>query len=272
MVAAAIENGGDRDQNKATARILAALSAFASDVSGYGVTELSHLLGMTKNMVYRALTTLVEQGYLVRDASGQRYQLGYRVLELHSAATAEPDLRALCAPFIQRVFALTGETVSLMIRSLDYAVFVDGMETRRPGTYRMPIGGLLPLHAPAAGRVMLAFTPDEEIRAYIARHRPLMLPALGREMKADELWAEIARIRERGYARVERPGALPMLAAAFPVWGAEQRLHGALSTGGPQERFAAELEIILPELREILAELSSRTRLYPADAGRWDMG
>jgi IclR family acetate operon transcriptional repressor len=268
----ASDSSGDRDQNKATARILAALSAFASDLPGYGVTELSNLLGMTKNMVYRALTTLVEQGYLVRDASGQRYQLGYRILELHSAATTEPDLRALCAPFIERVFALTGETVSLMIRSLDYAVFIDGMETRRSGTYRMPIGGLLPLHAPAAGRVMLAFSPDEEIRAYIARHKPLMLPALGTALPVDALWHEIAQIRARGHARVERPGALPMLAIAFPIWGAENRLHGALATGGPQERFAPALDLILPELQEILADLSSRTRLYSADPGRWEMG
>jgi DNA-binding IclR family transcriptional regulator len=268
----ASDSAGDRDQNKATARILAALSAFASDQPGYGVTELSSLLGMTKNMVYRALTTLVEQRYLVRDATGQRYQLGPRILELHSVATAEPDLRTMCAPYIERVFALTGETVSLMIRSLDYAVFIDGMETRRSGTYRMPLGGLLPLHAPAAGRVMLAFTPDEEIRAYIARHKPLTLPALGAAMPAEALWAEIAQIRAQGRAKVERPGALPMLAIAFPIWGAENRLHGALATGGPRDRFAPALDEILPELEEILAELSRRTRLYSADPGRWEMG
>ena len=50
------------------------LSAFVSDAAAFGVTELSQQLGMTKNMVHRALTTLVDQGYLVRDAAGTRYE------------------------------------------------------------------------------------------------------------------------------------------------------------------------------------------------------
>ena len=57
----------ERELNKATVRVLQVLSSFASEASGFGVTELAVALGMTKNMTYRALTTLVEQGYLSYD-------------------------------------------------------------------------------------------------------------------------------------------------------------------------------------------------------------
>jgi IclR family KDG regulon transcriptional repressor len=261
----------DREQNKATTRILSVLSVFASDASGYGVTELSSLLGMSKNMIYRALTTLVEQGYLVRDVSGQRYELGYRVLELQNANSPEPDLRALCAPYIRRFFALTGETVSLMVRALDYAVFIDGIETRRPGTFRMEIGALRPLYRIASGRVMLAHDRDDAIKEYIDRHAPLVMQEPEGVLEEPKLWDEIAKIRAQGYALVIRPGPLPMLAAGFPIRDAEGGVHGALSVGGPQERFAVDLEMKLPELRQIAAELSSRTRLYPAHAAHWEL-
>ena len=261
----------DREQNKATTRILSVLSVFAADAAGYGVTELSSLLGMSKNMIHRALTTLVEQGYLVRDVSGQRYQLGYRVLELQNANSLEPDLRALCAPYIRQVFALTGETVSLMVRAMDHAVFIDGIETRRPGTYRMEIGALHLLHRIASGRVMLAYDKDEAVEAYIARHTPMVIPGPEGVLEERQLLDEIAKIRMQGFARVIRPGPLPMLAAAFPVCDAEGGVHGTLSVGGPQERFAADFEILLPQLRQIVDELSSHTRLYPAHAAHWEI-
>ncbi|MFV3074906.1 IclR family transcriptional regulator [Niveispirillum fermenti] len=256
----------DRGQNKATARTLQVLSCFAADAPGYGVTELSQLLGMTKNMIYRALTTLVDQGYLVRDASGARYQLGFRVLELQSRTALEPDFRSLCAPYVQKIHALTGETVSLMVRGLDYAVFIDGIETKRPGTWRMEIGGLRPLHVPASGRVMLASCTDREIEEYIARHSPLTIPPSNRAMTAEQLWADIRAIRRQGYAMVRREGPLPMLAMGFPIVDAENRLHGVLSVGGPVERMEGELQRLLPELRRLIDELCSRTRLYAADA------
>jgi DNA-binding IclR family transcriptional regulator len=263
--------GADREQNKATTRILGVLSVFAADASGYGVTELSTLLGMTKNMIHRALTTLVEQGYLVRDASGQRYQLGYRVLELQNANSLEPDLRALCAPYVRELYELTGETVSLMVRALDHAVFIDGIETRRAGTYRIEIGALRPLHAIAAGRMMLAHDADDAIADYITRHLPLAMPGSGGDLPPDTLLHEIAKIRHQGYARVMRPGALPMLAFALGVADAEGGVHGALSVGGPHERFAAMLEQLLPDLLQIGARLSQRTRLYPARAAQWEI-
>ena len=53
---AVLEN---REQNKAMARILTVLSSFASNRPEFGISELSHHLGMTKNMVYRAINTLV---------------------------------------------------------------------------------------------------------------------------------------------------------------------------------------------------------------------
>ena len=50
------------DTNKATVRVLGVLSMFAADVESYGVTELASQLGMSKNMAFRALSTLVDQG------------------------------------------------------------------------------------------------------------------------------------------------------------------------------------------------------------------
>src|SRR4029077_17554686 len=97
----ALTEATDREHNKATARILRVLSTYVSEADDFGVSELNQRLGMTKNMVHRALPTLAEQGYLLRNTAG-RYELGYRILELQNLAQAEPDFRSLAAPFMRQ--------------------------------------------------------------------------------------------------------------------------------------------------------------------------
>jgi DNA-binding IclR family transcriptional regulator len=258
--------GGDRELNKATVRVLAVLSSFASDVAGFGVTELSQLLGMTKNMTYRALTTLVEQGYLMRDGEGARYQLGFRILELQNNDVLDPDFRALCAPYLRRIQSLTGESVSLAVRALDYCVLIDGIETRKPGVWRVRVGDLLPLFAPASGRVMLAFSNDRTIEEYIAQSRPMRHPRTGELISPEELRRDIIAIRRNGFVRVTRASQPPMVSLSFAVRDLDGGLHGAISVGGPIERSRVTLEAHLPQLIEIVAELNSRTRLFSANA------
>jgi DNA-binding IclR family transcriptional regulator len=254
-----------REQNKATARILTVLSSFASRIGEFGISELSQHLGMTKNMVFRAIKTLVEQDYIVRDPSGQRYQLGFRVLELQNMFSPEPTFRTLCAPYIEQIFELTGETVSLMVQAMDFCVFIDGIETRKPGVWRLPIGALRTLHTVASGHLILSSLADAAIDAYIARHVGESTDGAP-PLDADALWADIRLIRQRGYATMLRHSALPMLSAAFPIWDAENHLHGVMSVGGPNERFAPVFAASLPRLIAIVESLSQRTRLYSANA------
>lgn len=266
-MAQADPSASDREHNKATARVLRVLSAFVADADDFGVSELNQRLGMTKNMVHRALTTLVEQGYLVRRAATGRYELGFRILELQNFSQAEPDFRSLAAPFMRQIYELTGESVSLAIRGgQDFSVFIDAVETRKLGAWRTQIGALRPLHASASGRVLLSALPDGEIDAYTERNAPMRLTRPSGVMKAPELWRAIQATRQRGY-EVARRGSNPvMVAAAFPIDDSEGGLHGVLAVGGPEERFDPESEAVMPHLRALIDSLRARTRLYAAEA------
>ncbi len=256
----------DREHNKATARVLRVLSAFVADTEGFGVTELNQRLGMTKNMVHRALTTLVEQGYLMRKAATGRYELGVRILELQNFNQAEPDLRELAAPFMRQIFELTGESVSLAVRAQDFSVFIDAVETRKLGAWRTQIGALRPLHATASGRILLAALEDDAISAYAERRAPMRLTRPDGVLKPADLWRSIHTIRQRGY-EIARRGVTPaMAAAAFPIADSEGGLHGAIAVGGPEDRFEPESEAVMPGLRALVFDLNARTRLYASES------
>ena len=255
---------GTKEQNKATTRVLAVLSAFASKLDeSYGVTELSEALGMTKNMVYRAVSTLTDQGFLIRDASGTRYELGFRILELQNPSSREPDLRGLCAPSLREIYKLTGETVSLSVRRDDYIVFIDGLETHKLGTWRNQIGDSRPLHSVASSRAVLAYLSDADIEDYIARHNPMRISET-ETISADALRSSIRQIRLQGYSRYQRKARPHMVSVAFPFWDAHEQVQGAVAVGGPQERFGEAADALLPDLKKIMAQLNARTRLYPA--------
>lgn len=249
--------------NKSSARILRLLAAFAEGrTASLGVSELSRRLGMSKNMVFRALNTLADEGYVVRDRQGSRYTLGYRVFDLCTAALEVPDIRALCAPFLRQIHELTGETVLLSIAVGYSSVVVDGIEGRGPLLSRVAHGRPIPLHAGPGSRALLSFLPDSEIKRYIAARSPLAPVTPTTIVDPELLWAEIRRVRTRGYALGYRDNLSGVTGVSFPVFGADGDVQGAISAGGPEDQCDdAKLASFIPGIARIVAQLNQRSKL-----------
>lgn len=254
----------DVSGNKATARVLKVLGRFADGSDSYGVSELARELGMTKNMVYRALTTLTRHGYLVRDESGARYQLGFALVRLGQAQLDQLDLPSLCAPFMREMRDATGETVTLSVPAGRNVVTIDGIRGRGALARRVPLGRLTPLHASPASRAVLAFLADDELEAYLAGGE-LERFTETTIVEADALRGELAAVRSRGYALSLGDHVAGPKGAAFPVLDREGHPHGALTVAGPADRFTdRRLDETLSDLQRITAALNRRSRLYSA--------
>jgi IclR family transcriptional regulator, KDG regulon repressor len=263
-----IQLDGVRYRNQATQRVLAVLSVFIGRDRVFGVSELSRMLGMSKNMVHRALTTLTGEGYLTRDASGQLYQLGYRVLELDAGATDEVDIGALCRPFLERLHTLTGESVYLAIIVGRSRVVVDAIQTHGPRVLRHTRGEPVALHCTKMSRVLLAYLSDGEIDAYLraaaplARAAPFPDPA---SETAEAVWADIHAIRQTRNVLWQNPQQHSATYAIFPILDHADRPHGIITVGGPWERFGmVRVEALLPAMTAILAPLDQQSRLFAA--------
>jgi len=251
--------------NRATARVLLILSQFAGDTDSHGVSELSRELGMTKNMIHRALKTLTRYHYLVRDESGTRYQLGPGVLQLGRLGLEPLNLPVVAAPYMQRMQELTDETVSLAVRTGRTAVTIAGLRGRGDIARRVPFGRYVPLHASPASRAILACLPDAEIDAYLTAG-PLERYTSTTLAEPDEIWDEVRLVREQGYARGRGDHVRGTTGAAFPILASDGTPHGSITIAGPDSRLRAErLDALLPELLRIAAELNRHTQLYPAE-------
>jgi IclR family KDG regulon transcriptional repressor len=255
--------------NKASARILRVLHAFAfAGDKSLGVSELSNSLGMTKNMVFRALTTLAQEGLVVRDLGG-RYVIGYGIFGLCPPGLEIPDIRILCAPYMQRIHELVGETVMLSIAVESNSVVIDGIEGRGPLLSRVTHGRPIPLHAGPGSRALLSFRPDDEIAEYLRTQVPLAAVTSTTIVDPDALWQEIRLVRQRGYALGYRDNLSGVTGVAFPVFDADGRVQGAVSVGGPEDQFDDEtLKAFVPSIKQIVDQLNQRSRLLHFDTPR----
>ena len=234
MIARRESAAGSAEFNKATVRILRVLSAFSQPNQSFGVSELSRSLGLSKNLVFRALATLIAEGYVMRDASGTRYLLGYRIFELCTREYKPADIRTLCAPFLRRIHELTGESVMLSICVGGNSVVIDGIEGKGPLLSRVTHGHPIPLHAGPGSRAILSFLPDDEIKRYIIEHRPLVRFSPTTLVDENALWTDIRLVREQGYALGYRDHLTGVLGVAFPLIDSGRRVLGAISVGGPR--------------------------------------
>lgn len=256
-------SAGSPPVNKSTLLILNSLYSFTGGEHSFGVSELAEKLGISKNMAFRALGTLLDEGFLVRDASGKRYELGYRVLMFMHAGD-ETDIRSICVKYMHLLQGISQETVVFSIPMGSNLITIDGVDHHGRRMLRanwLPV----PLHASPGSRAILSFLHDEEIEEYIQMAKPLKRITPNTITSPDKLRAEVRLVRSKGYAIGYEDRVVGSNFVSFPVLDEMKRPHGAVTVGGPKERFTKErMYALIPELSEVMAELNKEASLVDA--------
>jgi len=257
-----------RYRNQATQRVLSVLAAFAGHAESRGVSEIARELKMNKNMAYRALATLAAEGYLMRDASGERYQLGPRLFAYAAGAANKTDIVALSRPVLEQLHHLTGESVYVSIIVGRSRVTVDDIQAQGARVLRSQRGSPVPLHCTKMSRVLLAHLPDAEIAEYLAAAAPLPRPNRFPDPPSETaqgVWEDVRSIRSVPYVLWRNPHHVSAAYAIFPIRDGAGRAHAIVTVGGPRERFdLRQIEDALPRMRAILEPLEREARLFPA--------
>ncbi len=239
-----------RTRQPSTRRIGAAERAIAvldtlADAGELGTNEIARRTGMTPSTVSRQLGTLAASGLVERVATSGRYRLGLRIVHLANALLARLDVREVARPHLVALVEATGETATLSVPGDQDAITVDFV----PGSHHVQpasrLGRPSIAHATSAGKVMLAFSgrelPDAPLRAYT--------PSTITDPRA--LAAEIARVRERGYATAVGEREPDLAAVAAPIRSSRGELEAVVALQGPSSRFDAKaIKAALPELLE----------------------
>ena len=206
--------GGNREPGRTvTSKVLAIMEVFETSRRALSLTEISEASGVPLSTTHRLVNELVEWGMLSRGPNGG-IQLGLRLWAI--AQNAGRQLRETARPFVQDLFALTGETSQLAVRDGNMALFIDRVYGPRRVPRASRVGGRLPLHATAVGKVLLAYSEPWVSDAYL--QRPLVDLTGHTHVHAARLRAELAQVRERGYAVTQEEVRIGSCSIAVPVF------------------------------------------------------
>jgi DNA-binding IclR family transcriptional regulator len=210
-------------------RMMEVLGQLERHESGASIRALAERLGLPRTTVYRILNTLQLHDMVRRLASGD-YRLGPRLLALAARASAGiggVDLPALARPHLDRLSAATGEACKVSVVDGDALVVCATAEGKREYALTVVPGQRLPLHAGAAGKVLLASLPAEDLARILAAPLVRLTPRTVADPK--RLMRELARIRRQGWAEDKGEFSPSIRALAAPIPGRDGRVVAALS-------------------------------------------
>jgi IclR family transcriptional regulator, pca regulon regulatory protein len=225
-------SNGNASYSQSLERGLAILSAFGSGRPLLGVSELGRDIGLSRSTTHRYVSTLASLGYLQQDAATKKYRLGPRVLDLGFSAINSMELREVAAPHLRELSDETGYTVNMAILDDLDIVYVERCRNSRAGQREIDldlhVGARLPAYCTSLGKVLLAYLPADEQRDALqriefARRGPNTLTS-----KAT-LAAELATVRERGFALNNEELAYGLRSIAAPVLGHDRRAAAAIN-------------------------------------------
>jgi DNA-binding IclR family transcriptional regulator len=225
------------------------------------LTEITRETGLSKGTTFRMLASFTYENMVVR-SNGNTYMLGPGCLRLIDGVMGGfGTIIGVGRTAIDELWEKTGETVTIHVRVGTDRICIEEVPSAQQIRYTSTVGSSAPLHVGSAGRVLLAFTPQDDLPRTLDT-----LKASGVKFDTNKLLAELDVVRERGYALSEGERVHGAAAISAPIFG-RQGFLAALSVLGPDFRFTEEQRMaFLPDLQRA-ADVAGKALIRAGEPG-----
>lgn len=244
-----------------TADILCCFLEMGSELR---VTDIVTRLKLDKGTASRLLSTLAAKGLVAKDSITRRYRLGPVIFALGNVAHSKDNLAQFALPSLTWLRDISGESASVDVLIGDSRVCVAQVESRQDLRRVIEVGRPFPAHAGAAGKVLLAYLPDDALNDMFQRIKLLQLtPHTITDRSV--LMGELKKIRRSGYAIGRGERISGGAGIAVPIFGPQHKVVASLALSMPSSRYDSKrLSEYLSWLRKAAAEIGTRLGL-----GKW---
>jgi DNA-binding IclR family transcriptional regulator len=223
---------------KTVDRALQVLLQFDTERPEWSSGELAEALGLHRSIVYRILKTLERRGFVTPADRQGRFSLGLKLVELGNVVLRGMDLRQVASPIMSRLVKDTGESAFLQVVRGDESVCIQKIDSPKALRAMTSIGDHSPLHAGASSKVLLAHLGPDRIEALIAGGLERITPRTVTDPA--QMRADLAEIRQRGWAYTVGELTPDVAAVAVPLLDSSGTILGVLSIAGPASRFSED--------------------------------
>lgn len=219
------------DRNATADRAIDVLLLFDEDRPVLSANAVASELKMSRSTTYRYLQSLRTYGLLEEDDARGAFRLGSRVFQLAKVARTGLGLIEVALP-VMRELAESHNCVAILTRrSGNQVVVIERVETSASVRLSYERGHVLPVHAGAAAKIVLAFEDEAHIDGII---RATKLIRFTPETVTDpeQFRADLDKIREDGYSVTDGEVDLGVRAVAAPVLAEDGRVLAGISVAG----------------------------------------
>ena len=231
------------------------------------LSDLASRVELPSSTVHGILQTLADHGMVEQESGSARYMLGPAVLRLSSVYLDSLDFRSRALKWAEELSRRTGAAVRAGVLLADDVIIVHH-EPRPDGSRQMPeVGFVIPSHACALGKALLAFRSDVTTAAPGAQLRRMTGETI---VEPRKLESDLKEVLRNGVATEHDEALLGESGLAAPVFEASGVAVGAIGIVIPSSEWpaaAAVIDDVREAARNISRELGATSwPVYPVDS------
>lgn len=239
---------------------LRALEEVCQRKNGLKQSELAAVLKVDRSTALRILNTMIEAGYLRKDADG-RYHPTMKIPWLSHQILEGMEIRGYARKHLEKVTLETGFSSHLAILSEGQVVYVDGEEGRGMLKVNAGIGNVAPVHCSATGKALAAYLDESTLKTVL---RSLSGNSFPHRYTANtiknfaELLKEFSQIRRRGYAVDNEEYEVGIKCVAVPIFDYTEAAVATIGLSGTVSKIEEiGIELLAEKLKAAAVDVSS---------------
>lgn len=239
-----------RDLMDGLLRGLAVVEAFSEAQKRLTPADAAEIVGISRAAARRCLLTLVSGGYASYD--GKFFSLTPKSLGLGRAYLAMTPLANALQPYTKTISAQFNEPCTAAILDGTDVIYIARAQPGRVMTMNLGVGARLPAYCTSLGRAILAYQPQEWLEwfwstAALEKRTPNTL------IDRSAIEAELAQVRQKGFALVDQEVEVGLRSIAVPLWGMDGTVRASLTVTTALQTISAQQmeDQILPELLRV---------------------
>ncbi|WP_136621752.1 MULTISPECIES: IclR family transcriptional regulator [Mesorhizobium] len=228
-----------------------------------GVTDIAIATGIPKARVHRHLVALTGLNYVEQVRDTAKYQATSRLFLLgQMTADRLPWLIAM-RTLLGLLRDKIGHSLVLSVIEEDHVRVIENFRGDAVVDISSQAGAILPLHASAQGKILLAFGKTDILDNCLSKPLKRFTPRT--IVGADNLRDEIEKVRNRGWATSDEEIEVGFRIIAAPIFGADGDLAFTLGVIARKETLSMEADS--PEILTALAASADLSKLLGKRSG-----
>jgi DNA-binding IclR family transcriptional regulator len=211
------------------------LSTICASPSPLSLTELSQEMRLAKSTIQRLTYTLQSLSLIEREKNTKRFRAGSKMAFLALSVMKNMDLTRAALPHMQKAAQKMEETITLSILVQTEILYIELIRSKHILNIDLVRGTRRPAYCTSAGKVLLAFLPDPELKIILNKMKFVAYTPYTVTSKQD-LLRDLKTVRKKGFCLNNEETVLGLRSVAAPVKNALGEVIAAVNTIVPTSR------------------------------------